>query len=207
MKTALQIILAIIIIVLGYFLYESIMEPIRFNRDRDIRVKAAIAKLKDIREIQVAYRGINGKYTGSFDTLITFYNKDSFTIDKLIPVTAYNTDEITEREAIKKGFIKVEKTKVAVKDSVPAPAYPVGEIRIIPFTDNKEFSLAAGDVKTASGAIVKVFEAYALYEDLLKGLDEQLIINYVEEREKITKFPGLKVGSLVEATNNAGNWE
>jgi len=34
-----------------------------------------------------------------------------------------------------------------------------------------------------------------------------LIINYKETREKITGYPGLKVGSLEEATNNAGNWE
>ena len=207
MKTALQIILAIIIVVLGYLIYDSIMEPILFNRDRDIRTKAAIVKLKDIRELQVAYRDVYGEYSNSFDTLIGFFKNDSFTIDRLIPVVPYNTDEITEKEAIKKGYIKVEKIRIAVKDSVLSRDYPVDEIRIIPFTDNKEFALGAGEVSTASGVIVKVFEAYAYYEDLLKGLDEQLIINYTEEREKITKFRGLKVGSLTEATNNAGNWE
>ena len=207
MKTALQIILAIIIVVLGYLLYESIMQPIRFNRDRDIRINAAIVKLKDIRELQVAYKGVYGKYTGSFDTLISFFKNDSFIIDKLIPVARYNTDEITEKEAIKKGFIKVEKTRIAVKDSILIPNYIINEIRIVPFTNNKEFTMAAGEVSTASGVAVKVFEAYTFYEDLLRGLDEQLIINYVEEREKITKFRGLKVGSLEEATNNAGNWE
>jgi hypothetical protein len=207
MKTALQIILAIIIVVLGYLLYESIMQPIRFNRDRDIRIKAAIVKLKDIRELQVAYKDVYGKYTGSFDTLIGFYKNDSFIIDKLIPVASYNTDEITEREAIKRGFIKVEKTKIAVKDSILTPNYAINEIRIVPFTNNKEFTMAAGEVSTASGVKVKVFEAYTFYEDLLRGLDEQLTINYIEEREKITKFRGLKVGSLEEATNNAGNWE
>jgi hypothetical protein len=207
MKTALQIIFAIIIVVLGYLLYESIMGPIRFNRDRNVRVNAAIVKLKDIRELQVAYKGVYGKYTGSFDTLIGFFNKDSFIIDKLIPVVSYNTDEITEKEAIKKGFIKVEKIKIAVKDSILTPNYAINEMPIIPYTDNKKYTMAAGEVSTASGVAVKVFEAYALYEDLLRGLDEQLIINYIEEREKITKFRGLKVGSLVEATNNAGNWE
>jgi len=42
---------------------------------------------------------------------------------------------------------------------------------------------------------------------LLHGLNKQLIINYSAEREKITGFKGLQVGSLEEATNNAGNWE
>ncbi|MBN2273109.1 MAG: hypothetical protein JXR41_16280 [Bacteroidales bacterium] len=207
MKTALQIIFALVILVLGYLLFESIMEPIRFNRDRDVRVEAAIVKLKDIRELQVAYRGVYNQYTGSFDTLITFFKNDSFVIDRPILVTEYNTDEITEREAIRRGLIKVEKTRIAVKDSILTPDYPIENIRFVPYIDNKEFQMAAGEVSTTSGVNVKVFEAFVLFEDLLRGLDEQLIINYTEEREKVTKFPGLKVGSLEEATNNAGNWE
>jgi hypothetical protein len=207
MKTALQIIFAIVILVLGYLLYESIMQPIRFNRERDIRVKAAIAKLKDIRELQVAYKEKYGKYTGSFDTLSMFFKQDSFVIERLIPVVSYNTDEILEKEAIKKGYIKIENTKIAVKDSLLKPDYDIDDMQFIPYTDKLKFNLAAGEVSTASGVAVKVFESYANYEDLLRGLDEQLIINYVEEREKITKFRGLKVGSLTEATNNAGNWE
>jgi len=207
MRTALQIILAVIIIVLGYLLYDSIMKPIRFNRDRDIRVKAAIEKLKDIRELQVAYKSVYGKYTGSFDTLIRFYKYDSLINEGKELVKAYNSDEITEKEAIKKGFIKIIKTKVAVKDSLLRENYPIDEIRYVPYTDKVQFTMAASEIPTASGARVKVFEAYAKYEDLLNGLDEQLMINYIEQREKITKFPGLKVGSLTEATNNAGNWE
>ncbi len=208
MRTALQIILAIIILVLSYLLYESIMKPIRFNRDRDIRVKAAIEKLKDIRELQVAYKSVYGKYTGSFDTLIWFYKSDSLVSEGKELVKAYNSDEITEKEAIKKGFIKIIKTRIAVKDTLLRPNYPIEEIRYVPFTNNKiQFTMKAGEIPTPSGARVKVFEAYAKYDDLLNGLDEQLVINYIEQREKITKFPGLKVGSLNEATNNAGNWE
>ncbi len=207
MRTALQIILAIIILVLSYLLYESIMKPIRFNRDRDVRLKAAIEKLKDIRELQVAYKSVYGKYTGSFDTLIGFFKHDSLINEGKVLVKAFNSDEITENEAIKKGFIKIIKTKVAVKDSLLRPDYPIDEIRYIPFTDSMEFAMAASEIPTPSGARVKVFETYAKYEDLLNGLDEQLVINYIDQREKITKFPGLKVGSLTEATNNAGNWE
>jgi hypothetical protein len=207
MRTALQIFLAIIILVLAYLLYDSIRKPKRFIRDRDVRVQAAIEKLKDIRELQVAYKSVYGKYTGNFDTLISFFKYDSLINEGKELVKAYNSDEMTEKEAIKKGFIRIIKTKVAVKDSILRPNYPIDEIRYVPYTDNLEFTMAAKEIPTPSGARVRVFEAYAKYEDLLKGLDEQLVINYIEQREKITKFPGLKVGSLTEATNNAGNWE
>ena len=37
MKTAIQIVLVAAIIVLAYMLYESIQNPIRFNKDKAIR--------------------------------------------------------------------------------------------------------------------------------------------------------------------------
>ena len=74
-------------------------------------------------------------------------------------------------------------------------------------TKNSPITMAAGEVMTGSQVRVKVFEAYALYDSMFKGLDKQQIINYKDERHKITNFYGDKVGSLTEATNNAGNWE
>lgn len=67
--------------------------------------------------------------------------------------------------------------------------------------------MGAGEVETGSQIKVKVFEAYALYDDLFNGMDRQEVINYKDERYKITKFDGVKVGSLTEANNNVGNWE
>ena len=55
--------------------------------------------------------------------------------------------------------------------------------------------------------MVAVFEASVLYDVYLKGLDRQLIINYNALRKRITGFPGMRVGNLVEPNNNAGNWE
>ena len=48
-----------------------------------------------------------------------------------------------------------------------------------------------------------MFEAKAENFVILNGMNEQLIINMNEGKT----FPGLRVGSLIEATNNAGNWE
>ncbi len=63
MRTVIQIILAIGIIILGYFLIESIMTPIRFNKLKDTREQAAIHRLIEIREAQKAYKDIKQNYT------------------------------------------------------------------------------------------------------------------------------------------------
>ncbi|NJK86851.1 MAG: hypothetical protein HC906_13635 [Bacteroidales bacterium] len=208
MKTAIQIVLLIAIVALGYFLYDSIMEPIHFNKEVKIRETATVDRLKDIRTIQVAYKDIYGKYTGSFDTLINFVKNDSFPIVREDFLPGWDPDKYTKEEGIKMGLVVRSIAKKSVKDSLfKSPDYQIDRLKYIPYTNGKEFSLGAGEVMTASQVKVKVFEASAPYSVLLAGLDNQLVINYVYDREKITKFPGLKVGSLEEATNNAGNWE
>ena len=204
-----------VIIILAVIIILNVRKPIQFEKERKIREDAAIEKLKAIRTIQNAYKDKYDKYTGSFDTLINFAKIDSFEIEKIRQVKFWNQDEIpSQKEAIRLGILKKEIFKQSVKDSLNKvflkelnKEINYDNIRYIPYTGKKEFTMGAGEVATASQVEVKVFEAYALYEDLLNGLDEQLITNYIGQRQKITDFPGVKVGSLEEATNNAGNWE
>lgn len=207
MKTVIQIILFLAIIALGYLVWESIQKPIRFKKEVNLREDATIKKLVDIRKMEVAYKDVNGKYTGSFDTLINFVKNDSFSIVRKDYQQGWDPDTYTEQQGIKKGLIKLSVTKKSVLDSLFGKNYPISNVVYIPYTDERKFKLGAGEVTTGSKVTVKVFEASVLYDTLLAGLDPQLVTNYIYEREKITKFPGLRVGSLEEATNNAGNWE
>jgi len=207
MKTVFQIILGIAIVVLGYLVVESIMKPIRFNKELEKREDATIEKLKDIRTMQIAYKDKYGKHTGNFDTLINFVKTDSFIIENKNRLPEFDPDEYTEAEGIERGLIEVTTTSVPVKDSLFGTDYPLEDIRYVPYTDGAKFKMGAGDLKTGSGVTVQVFEAYVHYDTLLADLDKQLVVNYKDQKTKITKFPGIKVGSLDEATNNAGNWE
>jgi hypothetical protein len=212
MKTAIQVVLAAAIIVLGYLLWESINKPIRFNREKDRIEKATIQRLKDIRTAQLAFRSEYGQFTGDFDSLITFLKTDSFSVVKAIgSVPDSMIEEMgrkrAEQQALKEGLISRDTIRLSVKDSLFAAGYPIDSLRFAPYTKGYEFELGAGKLETASKVAVRVFEAKVPYDILLSGLDRQLIINYKETREKITGYPGLKVGSLEEATNNAGNWE
>jgi hypothetical protein len=207
LKLLFQIIYAVLIIILGYLLVDNIMDPIRFKKERKHRENAAIERLKDIRKAQESFKDKYGKYTGSFDTLITFIKTDSFELEKIVQVQPWNQDEISRSDALKKGILRRSVIKKSVRDSLFTPEYNVDEIRYIPFTQGKQFVMGAGEVETGSQVKVKVFEAYALYDDLFNGMDRQEVINYKDERYKITEFEGVKVGSLEEANNNAGNWE
>ncbi len=209
MRTAIRVTLFIVIIILVYYLYQSIMEPIRFNRTKDIREKATIERLKDIRKAEVAYKAKYGRYTGSFDTLIHFVKYDSFPVVRAIgsiPDSLYNLG-MTDEEAIKKGIIIRDTSYVSILDSLFKGDYFIDSLRYVPYCDTAQFFLGASEIKTASNVKVKVFEAHVLNNILLHGLNKQLIINYNANRKKIVGFPGLRVGSLTESTNNAGNWE
>ena len=200
MKTVYQILLLIAIVVLSYFVYESIMNPIRFKNEKDKRYEKTIERLKDIRTAQLAYRSENKKFTGSFDTLINFVKFDSFKIVRQI-------GSYDDSAAVAKGLVSRDTVRVCVLDSIFNKNYPLDSLRFAPYTNGVNFDMAAGKLKTGSGLIIQVFEAKIHNDILLKGLDRQLIVNENDLRTKLERFPGLQVGSLTEATNNAGNWE
>jgi len=57
------------------------------------------------------------------------------------------------------------------------------------------------------GFYTKVFACEVPYKEYLRDMDAQLTYNLIDKAEKQGKFPGLRVGSLEEINNNAGNWE
>ena len=67
------------------------------------------------------------------------------------------------------------------------------------------YKLEAGEIERG-GLKVHVFEASAHYNEILKGMDHQSIINLIKARKDIDKYPGLKVGSMEEPSID-GNWE
>ncbi len=200
MKTVYQILLLVLIVVLSYLVFESIMTPIRFNNEKDKRYAKTIDRLKDIRTAQLAYRSVHNKFTGSFDTLINFVKYDSFRVVRQI-------GSMDDSLAVAQGLVRRDTVAISVLDSLFKKGYPVDSLRYVPYTGGAEFELGAGELLTGSGLKIKVFEAKVHNDVLLKGLDRQLVINENDLRKKLERFPGLQVGSLTEATNNAGNWE
>ncbi len=193
-----KISLLVVIFVLVYLVYESVMKPVRFNNAVSTRNKDIVQNLVDIRMGQITYKGIYGKFTGSFDTLITFIKNGEIPVVKIIPDPTDTTFTRTIRDTL--GYIPVIDS--LFKNRI---GYNVEDLKYIPFSNNEVFTMAAG-VVDKGGVKVNVFEASAHYNLFLKGLDSQSIINLIATREQLEKFPGLKVGSMTEASTD-GNWE
>ncbi len=211
MRKVIQILFVLIIIVLGYLIVESIMEPIRFNQEVETREQATIDRLIDIREAQKAYKDVFRKYTASFDTLIAFVDTGSFTVIKSDgDIPEEWLDELgfeeARQKALDEGVIRREPIEVPVLDSLFFQGFATDSMRYVPFCDGIKFSMSAGELLTSSNLTVQVVETFCLYDDLLNGMDRQLVVNYKDERMKIVGFEGVKFGSMEEGTLT-GNWE
>lgn len=210
MKTVLQIVLIAIIIIFSYILYSGIERPIEFEKLKKERYDATIARLKDIRKAELAYKDVNGKFTGSWDTLISFVRTGKMPLVRKIGMLTDSMIEAgwTEKMAMKAGKIIRDTIYVNVLDTIFGKNYPIDQIKFVPVKDTvAEFHLGATYITTGSGIKVPVFEAKAHNNTILVKLNRQEIINLNESKRTNQKYPGLKVGSLEETNNNAGNWE
>ena len=116
-KLIIQIILAGIIIFLWLLnATKSIKIPQQFKVIKEQRYARIADRLKDIRTAQEAYKGVYGKYTGSFDTLINFIKYDSVKVVRSIGSLSDEDLEkgITEAQAIKEGRIVRDTVKQGV---------------------------------------------------------------------------------------------
>lgn len=199
-KKILTIVLALVAVLLTYLLYASIVAPINFTKEKDYRYAVTIDRLKDIRTAQVAYHSENKRYTGSFDTLLHFISTDSFRVVRQI-------GSLDDSAAVAEGRVFRDTISVSIRDSL-FRNYPIDSLRYVPFTNmSQTFAMQAGELATGSKVVVQVFEVSVPNKVLLHGLDRQEIINLDDVAHQLNRFPGLKVGSMTEATNNAGNWE
>lgn len=197
----------------GYKLYDSIMNPIRFNKAKDVRYLATINELKRIRTAQKAYKNEYNKYTPSLDSLKKFIETGKMTVVKRIgevPDSIYlqqgNNLQKAEKVALKMNLIVRDTFKVAIKDTL-FHGYDLSTFGKVPFTDLR-FEMDTASVTAGGGELqINVFEAKISNLELLNGLDRQLILNLNDFAIKNNRYAGLKVGDLEENNNGEGNWD
>ncbi len=204
MKTLIKLGLAVVILLFAWLLVKQFTTPMNFATERATREAVIIEQLKDIRTAQRAYRQTHQRYTTSMDTLIDFVLHDSMTYERAI---GSEDDSI----AVARGLVKRESFKMAVKDTIfSGKGYSdqyIRDLKIIPYSNGQQVIMDAGALTTESKVTVIVFEAKVPYKAFLSDLNQQQLINLIDERKNFEKYPGLKVGSMAEATNDAGNWE
>ena len=234
LKTILSLVLALVCVFLVYKIYDGVMQPVRFEKDVNARKKVAIQQLKDIRDLQVAYKSVNDKFTASFDTLKQFYKTgemvvlmqvgskdDSLAVAHTNDVKKAAKGKLTDADLYKlyqqgdKNLVFAIQNKIPVRDTLfhSRTDFNIDNIDKIPFAVGEYGAAPVQNVemdaivKKVSGVDVPLFEAKMPYKSLLNGLDHQLIVNLVAEREDLGQYEGLQVGSITAPNNNAGNWE
>lgn len=197
-STVIKIVLGIAIVVLGYFLVASIMEPIRFNEELNARNSQVVSKIKDIRTAQSLYKQFNNAYTSSFDTLFDFLRTGKIPVVNIIPDPHDTTFTKTINDTI--GFIGIADSLYSKRTN-----FKLEDLAIIPFSDGRKFDMQTGKVDKG-GVVVPVIEILVPYDYYLFDLNQQDVVNLVEQQKAINRYPGIKMGSLTETTTD-GNWE
>lgn len=204
MKIVIQIVLTIVIALLGYLLWDSIAEPIRFQKAKKKRDAKVIQRLKDIRTAELAFQEKYDKFTEDWDSLINFVKHDSIfeVIKEGMP-----PDTLSEKAALEMGLIKRDTVRVLALEGLFNEEFHADSLQYVPFTDGEKFDLFSGTYTTSDGNVtVPIFQASTPFTTYLQGLNEQQIINLKLERERLNQFEGLKVGTKDEPNNHAGNW-
>ena len=208
MKVTFKILLAVAVVLLAYMCYRSIMGPIEFKDERDRRENLIKARLIDIRKAQIEYKNIHKVHAANFDELSKYLKDEKlpFLIKEGVLTDEQLEKGMTEKEAVKKGLIRRDTVWVTAVDTLFGKGYNVDDLRNVPGA-NVQFTMDTATLTSGSGYTVKVFQCGVLYDDYLGDLNKQEVYNLKDKASKMGKYAGLRVGSVEEINNNAGNWE
>ena len=180
-----KILLPITILFLSFWLFRTIMEPIKFEKEKDYRYSFIKQKLIDIRSAELAYKEKNGYFTSEFDKLITFVKLDSFIIVERTDTLIEYYNDIYREYQFKDTILIDTLGKVSILDSLFKKNYPIDSLNFVPFGNGVEFNLSAGTINK-SKITVPVFEA--------------------KDPKPFDPKEPLVIGSMFEAHLN-GNWQ
>ncbi len=192
MKIAIQLGLAVISVILAYFIYTGIQNKIIFQEKAESRRLVVQERLMNVVTAQKSFKGERGRYAANFDELLHFLNTDSLTIIKAIGNVP---DTLTESQAVEMGIV-IRDTSLVPASTIFPEDFATDSLRIVPFSEGNEFKMKAGVIEK-NKVNVNVFEASARLEDVYNGLKTK--------NENVDLDDVLKVGSMTEPITT-GNW-
>ena len=188
---------------LGYQIYGGIMEPIKFNEKKVVKYAEVVNSLKIIRDAEVKYYEVYGKYTKDKAGLIQFVDTAQLAL----------TETKTIVEQVNKGGGIIVDEEKRVTDTIgyePVIKYfkdrDYKNMFKVPGVPNTEFELEVGEVEKVQGLMQPTFRARTPKRGILEGMNESLVKQELEaiETDQI-KGEYVSVGSLEEVTTG-GNW-
>ena len=207
-KRLANFILLLISLFLGYKIYNSIYDPVKFNEEKVIRYQKVVDRLKDIRVSELAHREVTGDYTGSFDSLIKFIDTAKFVITQQRDSSFKYFDKAYGIEKDKDTVLIDTLGFASVKDSLFKNDNRYKDMMWVPIPGKEKqvkFELKHGYL-TRSNVKIPVFMARVDKAEVLYDQDKDLLKQ--EKNIKSTKEingPYIQVGSLNEV-DDSGNW-
>ena len=210
MKLVIQIVLWIVIVFLGWKLWNSVMGPVEFNKVKEARYVKVISNLKDIQAAELAHKEITGSFTGDWDSLVRFIDTAKFAITQRRD-TSYADVAKNNAFGIDEGYF-IEKSLIdtlgftPVKDSLYKGSDRYKTMMNVPIEGiDAKFDLKSGKIEK-NDATYSVFEAKVSKNKVLGDLDKDLLAQEMQVQSVDgVNGPNISVGSL-EDVNTTGNW-
>ncbi|WP_262420298.1 hypothetical protein [Flagellimonas meishanensis] len=193
-------------IFLGYKIYQSVNAPIEFNKVRQERFSKVIAKLKDIRDSQEAYKVVNGKYANDFNSLVQFIDTANFTITQQRDSSFMRFDKVYQIELQQDTVVIDTLGFIKIRDSLFRDSDRYKTMMNVPYAQNDEKFEMKADIIDKSGYKAAVFEAKVKKDIILYDQPEDLRTRE-NAHQSVEEVNGteIKVGSLTDVSTN-GNW-
>ncbi|MCY4562547.1 MAG: hypothetical protein OXC03_09710 [Flavobacteriaceae bacterium] len=205
-KTVSVVVLWVLSIFFTVKIYQSINDPIRFNKIKNQRYAVVIDRLKDIRIAQIAHKDVIGKFAKDFDSLISFVDRGIFTITQQRDSSYYAYDPIYQIDMLQEVIIIDTLGFVSVKDSLFGNDLRFLEMAAIPIKDVDETFDLKAKIIDKNGFKVPVFEVKVPKKIILHDQNERLL---KQEEELVSvdgvNGPDIVLGSLTDVSTN-GNW-
>jgi len=201
-----SVLLLVLAIFLGVKIFNGIMQPILFAEEKVERYKPVIKSLKIIRDAEIKYYDVTGKYTTDKAGLIQFIDTAQLAL----------TETKTVVETVNKGskwapiMVEIEVRKTDTIGYEPVLKYfkdrEYKTMFKVPGVEGTEFEIETAEVEKVQGLVVPTFRARTPKEGILKGMNTSLVKQELEAVESIQiKGEYVSVGSLEEVTSG-GNW-
>ncbi|WP_448519490.1 hypothetical protein [Rhodoflexus sp.] len=190
-----------VILALAYFLFAGIKNKVDEDREIKAREAAVIERLKEIREVQKWFLLVNGRYTGSWDTLRSFIAEGIIpivekkeTIIQRPPNLAYLGDSIL----VTYDTLRRERVKDYIFPADKFPNFNLETFSWVPgYNDpNKQFKMYAGKLTQKSGAKVDVIEVVDPFP-----FDKTRKENHPNRKRRFLRF------GAQDEVSTTGNWE
>jgi hypothetical protein len=207
MKLIIQLLLWIVIIFLGYLVFNAVYDPVQFNKVKEKRYAKVIERLKDIRAAQIAHQEVTGTYAKDFNSLIRFIDTAEFVLTQRRDTTVldeeyrktYNVDQYMDIVLIDTlGYASVKDSLFKDNRYKEMMKVPVDGI-------DAEFEMDAGTVVKRENRL-PVFEVKVDKAVVLHDQDRDLVL---QERQVVSvdqvNGPYIQIGSMEDVTT-ASNW-